>query len=201
MSAEEQKQPEEQVEQAQTENQEVEQEQSIEVEVSELDQVKAELEEAKATIADQKDSVLRAAAEIDNVKRRAAIDVEKAHKFALEKFANELLPVIDNLERALSQEVGESAKGMVEGVELTLKTFLTSVDKFGLKQIDPKGEQFDPNFHQAISMVPNPEVDDNSVMDVMQKGFELNGRVLRPAMVVVAQGGPKPSPQSVDVQA
>ncbi|GLS83650.1 nucleotide exchange factor GrpE [Paraferrimonas haliotis] len=150
-----------------------------------------ELAKANQQIADQQDSVLRAKAEVDNIRRRAAIDVTKAKDFALEKFSKELLPVIDNLERALAVECDESAKAVHEGVELTLKSFLATVEKFGIKVVDPKGEAFNPDAHQAISMVPNPELPNNTVMDVMQKGYELNGRLLRPAMVIVSQGGAK----------
>ncbi|GLP97107.1 nucleotide exchange factor GrpE [Paraferrimonas sedimenticola] len=171
---------------------EVEQEQAQEAsQEQELDAVELakQLAEAQATIAEQKDTVLRAKAEVDNIRRRAAIDVTKAKDFALEKFAKELLSVIDNLERALQGDADEATQAVREGVELTLKSFLSTVEKFGIKAIDPKGEAFNPEQHQAISMVPNPELPANTVMDVMQKGYELNGRLLRPAMVIVSQGG------------
>ncbi|MGE6649941.1 nucleotide exchange factor GrpE [Shewanella colwelliana] len=163
--------------------------------VEELEQV---LAAAEAKVEEQKDSVIRAAAEVDNVRRRAAMDVEKAHKFALEKFANELLPVIDNLERALSgtNSEDENTKAIFEGVELTLKSFTSAVEKFGLSQINPQGEAFDPEHHQAIGMQPSADFPANTVMMVMQKGYLLNDRLLRPAMVMVSQGG-----ASVDTQA
>jgi len=163
--------------------------------VEELEQA---LEAATAKVNEQKDSVIRAAAEVDNMRRRAAMDVEKAHKFALEKFANELLPVIDNMERALQgtdAEV-EATKAIYEGVELTLKSFVGTVEKFGLKVVNPQGEAFNPDHHQAIGMQPSPEFPANTVMMVMQKGYILNDRLLRPAMVMVSQGGP-----AVDTQA
>ncbi|WP_076412680.1 nucleotide exchange factor GrpE [Shewanella sp. UCD-KL12] len=163
--------------------------------VEELEQA---LAESQAKVEEQKDSVTRAAASEANIRRRAAQDVEKAHKFALEKFANELLPVIDNMERALqgTDAEAEATKAIYEGVELTLKSFVGTVDKFGLKVVDPIGEAFNPEHHQAIGMQPSPEFPANTVMMVMQKGYILNDRLLRPAMVMVSQGG-----GSVDTQA
>ena len=147
-------------------------------------------EDVNAALAEQRDSVLRAQAEVQNMRRRAEADVEKAHKFALEKFSNELLPVVDNLERALgavSDAQREQVKALCEGVELTLKGFLESLAKFNIKQINPHGEPFDPQLHQAIAQVPNPALAPNTVIDVMQKGYTLHGRVLRAAMVVVSK--------------
>lgn len=163
--------------------------------VEELEQA---LAAAEAKVEEQKDSVIRAAAEVDNVRRRAAMDVEKAHKFALEKFANELLPVIDNMERALlgTNAEDEATKAIYEGVELTLKSFTSAIEKFGLSQVNPQGEAFNPEHHQAIGMQPSDEFPANTVMIVMQKGYMLNERLLRPAMVMVSQGG-----ASVDTQA
>ena len=116
-------------------------------------------------------------------------DVEKAHKFALEKFAAELLPVLDNLERAieLADKENDTLKPMIEGVELTLKSMQSGVAKFGLVALDPTNQPFDPNAHQAMSMVPSADVAPNTVIAVMQKGYELNGRVIRPAMVMVSK--------------
>ncbi|QSX32799.1 nucleotide exchange factor GrpE [Shewanella avicenniae] len=163
-----------------------------------IEELEQALAEAEAKVAEQKDSVLRAAAESENVRRRAALDVEKAHKFALEKFANELLPVIDNMERALvgAENADDAIKPVLEGVELTLKTFISAVEKFGVKAVDPVGEAFNPEQHQAIGMQPSAEFPANTVMLVMQKGYLLNDRLLRPAMVMVSQGG-----ASVDTQA
>jgi molecular chaperone GrpE len=136
-----------------------------------------------------RDAALRAAADAQNVKRRAEQDVEKARKFALEQFARELLPVVDNLERALEATAGQDAavKPIAEGVELTLKSFLDALKKFNVATVDPQGEPFDPNLHQAMSMVENAAVEPNSVIAVMQKGYTLNGRLLRPAMVMVSK--------------
>ncbi|AXQ15216.1 MULTISPECIES: nucleotide exchange factor GrpE [Shewanella] len=163
-----------------------------------IEELEQALSDAQATVEEQKDSVIRAAAEVDNIRRRAAQDVEKAHKFALEKFSNELLPVIDNMERALvgADKADEATKPLFEGVELTLKSFLSAVEKFGVKQIDPMGEAFNPEQHQAIGMQPSAEFPANTVMLVMQKGYQLNERLLRPAMVMVSKGG-----EGVDTQA
>ncbi|MEF1220687.1 nucleotide exchange factor GrpE, partial [Photobacterium damselae] len=143
--------------------------------------------EAKANEA--KDSALRAMAESENVRRRAEQEIDKARKFALNKFSEELLPVIDNLERAIemADKSDEAIKPMLEGVELTLKTMTDTVAKFGLTQINPMGEAFNPEFHQAMSIQESADHAPNSVMFVMQKGYELNGRVIRPAMVMVSK--------------
>lgn len=137
-----------------------------------------------------KDQELRTQADMQNVRRRAEMDVEKAHKFALEKFTNELLPVIDSLERAIeaSQSDDEAVKALREGVEMTLNMFVSGLEKFKVEQVNPVGDAFNPELHQAMSMVPNPEVPANHVMAVMQKGYTLHGRLIRPAMVIVSQG-------------
>ena len=113
----------------------------------------------------------------------------------LEKFAGELLPVIDNLERALAtgDADNDAVKPLLEGVELTYKSFLAGVDKFGIKEIDPMGQPFNPDQHQAMAMQPSEEFPANTVMAVMQKGYELNGRLLRPAMVMISKGSDQPS--------
>ncbi|MFO6424301.1 nucleotide exchange factor GrpE [Motilimonas sp. KMU-193] len=164
-----------------------------------IDELEKKLAVAEAKVAEQKDSVIRAAAEVENIRRRTAQDVEKAHKYALDKFAAELLPVIDNMELALSHadHENEQLKPMIEGVELTLKAMLSSVEKFGVVAIDPKDAPFDPEKHQAMSMQEIPGVPANTVIAVMQKGYELNGRVIRPAMVMVS----KAAAGSVDTKA
>ncbi|MGL5036599.1 MAG: nucleotide exchange factor GrpE, partial [Aeromonas sp.] len=136
-----------------------------------------------------REQAIRAAAEMENLRRRTVQDVEKAHKFALEKFASELLPVLDNLERAieLADKDSEALKPMIEGVELTLKSMQSGVAKFGLVALDPTNQPFDPNAHQAMSMIPSADVAPNTVIAVMQKGYDLNGRVIRPAMVMIAK--------------
>lgn len=149
----------------------------------------AEIEKLKAEAAAAKDQALRATAEIQNIRRRAEQDVEKAHKFALDRFAGDIINVADNLERALGSvdQADEKQKSIREGVELTLKSLVDTLAKHGVQQLDPKGEPFNPQQHEAIAMVPNPAMEPNSVMDVMQKGYLLNGRVLRPARVVVTK--------------
>lgn len=167
-------------------------EQGVE-ELSEEQQKIAELEQklaaAQATIDGQKDSVIRAKAEVDNIRRRSAQEVDKAKKFALEKFAGELLVVVDNLERGLENidKEDESNKAMIEGIDLTLQSLLSALDKFGVKVVDPKDQPFNPELHQAMSMQPVEGVEANTVIAVMQKGYELNGRLLRPAMVMVSK--------------
>ena len=163
--------------------------------IEELEQL---LAASEAALAERKDVEIRAAAETQNIRTRAAKDVEQARKFALEKFANELLPVLDNMERALqgTSAENEATKALYEGVELTMKGFLSSVEKFGVVQVSPLGEIFNPEHHQAIGMQPSAEYPENTVMLVMQKGYILNDRLLRPAMVMVSQGG-----ASIDTQA
>jgi len=153
---------------------------------------------AQATVADQKDSVIRAKAEVDNIRRRSAQDVEKARKFALEKFSAELLPVVDNLERAIASidKDDEHQKALAEGVELTLQSMQSALEKFGIKAIEPQDQPFNPELHQAMSMQEVEGVPANTVIAVMQKGYELNGRLVRPAMVMVSKAAP-----SVDTQA
>ena len=146
----------------------------------------AEFEALQAEVAAARDQVLRANAEMQNVRRRAEQDVEKAHKFALERFAGELLAVVDNLERALTA-IAEEDTTQREGVELTLKSLLATLEKHGVNLINPQGETFNPEHHQAITMLEVAGVAPNAVVEVMQKGYSINGRLLRPAMVVVAK--------------
>jgi molecular chaperone GrpE len=157
-----------------------------------INELELSLAAAKTTVADQKDSVVRAKAEVDNIRRRSAQDVEKARKFALEKFAAEMLVSVDNLERALQSidKDDESNKGIIEGVELTLQGLIASLEKFGVKAVDPQDQPFNPEFHQAMSMQEVEGVAPNTVIAVMQKGYELNGRLIRPAMVMVSKAAP-----------
>ncbi len=133
-----------------------------------------------------KDQLLREQAETQNIRRRADQDIQKAHKFALERFVGELLPVADNLERALVAAKEKGVEADLEGVELTLKELLKVFEKFSVVAINPEGEPFDPELHQAMSMVPNDDVEPNTVLTVFQKGYTLSGRLVRPAMVVVS---------------
>ncbi|CZF85361.1 Protein GrpE [Grimontia celer] len=157
--------------------------------ISRITELEAALEASEATVKEQQDSVLRARADIENMRRRTEQEIDKARKFALERFANELLPVIDNMERAveMADKENDALKPMIEGVELTLKTMKDAVEKFGLKELNPHGEAFNPEFHQAMSIQESADHEPNTVMFVMQKGYELNGRVVRPAMVMVSK--------------
>lgn len=168
------------------------------VDEARIQELEAALAKAEATINEQKESVLRAKAEAENARRRASGEVEKARKFALEGFAGELLNVADNLERALQSvdPENEALKAAMEGVEITHKSFLSTVEKFGITPIDPQGQPFNPEHHQAMSMQESADFAPNTVMAVMQKGYVINGRLLRPAMVMVSK-----SPENkVDVE-
>ncbi len=162
---------------------------SAATETDALEQLQTELAAALEAKGEADEKALRLGAEMQNLRRRADLDVEKAHKFALEKFTGELLPVMDSLERALdaAQSDNPDISAMVEGIELTLSMFLTALKKFNVEQVSPEGEPFDPQLHQAMSLVENPSAEPNSVMHVMQKGYLLNGRLVRPAMVIVAK--------------
>jgi len=165
---------------------------AISAEQQRINELELALATAQATVGDQKDSVIRAKAEVDNIRRRAAQDVEKARKFALEKFAGEMLTVVDNLERGLATIDGEAEeqKSTFEGINLTLQGLLSGIEKFGVKAIDPQDQPFNPELHQAMSMQEVPDVAPNTVIAVMQKGYELNGRLIRPAMVMVSKAAP-----------
>ena len=163
----------------------------------------SEVEVLQAKLQEHQEQALRAQAEMQNVRRRAEIDVEKAHKYALEKFVKELLPVADSLEKAVEstegqQDSSELVTSIREGVEMTLDLFMKSLAKFNVEQLNPVGEPFDPQQHEAMSMVAAPNAEPNSVVAVMQKGYLLNGRVVRPAMVMVAKAEDSPK---IDEQA
>ena len=145
-----------------------------------------------------KDRALRLAAEMENLRRRAARDAQDAKAYSIANFARDMLQVADNLDRALeavpaeAKESGDAGfKALVEGVELTGRAMLASLERHGVKKLDPKGERFDPNFHQAMFEVPDPSVPSGTVVQVVQTGYSIGERVLRPAMVGVAKGGPK----------
>lgn len=152
--------------------------------------LKSQLEVLAKQALSDKEKMMRAVAEADNSRKRAEADVERERKYALEKFVKALIPVVDSLDMALEagKSKAESAEdAMVQGVEATLRLFLKELSSFGVERIDPVGEPFDPNVHQAISMIPSKDVKPNCIVSVMQKGFILNGRVVRPAMVMVAR--------------
>jgi molecular chaperone GrpE len=155
-----------------------------------LAQALERLEAAESNLVSHREDVLRVQAEMQNLRRRTEQDVERAHKYGQEKFASELLVVIDNLERALQaveNPEDERIKPLCDGVQLTLKSFIDCFRKFTIEQIDPLGEPFNPQLHQAVVMHEAPDAEPNTVISVMQKGYTLHGRVLRPAMVVVSK--------------
>ena len=144
-----------------------------------------ELQQLQAKADDNWDRYLRAAAETENVRKRAARDVENARKFALENFSRELLAVKDSLEMGIQAAEQADVETLLAGKEATLKLLATILERFGIEELDPEGEPFDPEFHEAMTMQPSDELEPGSVLSVIQKGYSLNGRLLRPAMVVV----------------
>tara|TARA_Y100001936_G_scaffold101043_1_gene99418 strand:+ start:533 stop:1165 length:633 start_codon:yes stop_codon:yes gene_type:complete len=155
------------------------------------DQLAEKLAAAELAAEKARDDLLRVQAEMQNLRRRTEQDVERAHKYGIEKFSIELLVVADNLERALnsaSESKDESAKAILDGVSLTLKSLNDCFAKFSIEVVDPLGEPFDPQLHQAIATQESPDSEPNSVIEVIQKGYTLNGRVIRPAMVMVSKG-------------
>lgn len=158
-------------------------------EVSEEDtDLLQENERLKMEVRESVDKALRATAELENIRKRTSRDIENAHKYALERFVNELLPVIDSMELGINaSQSAEDIESLREGMDLTLKKLFDCLEKFGVKAIDPTGEKFDPEWHEAVSMQELEGSDSGQVVTVMQKGYELNGRLVRPAMVVVAK--------------
>lgn len=148
------------------------------------------LEQARQKADANWDQVLRARADMENLRRRQSRDLENAHKHALDKFVSELLPIYDSMELGVNAASAEEAslQSVRDGLDMTMKMFLTSIAKFGLEQVSPEqGEGFDPELHQAMAMQPVEGLEANKVITVAQKGFQFNGRLLRPAMVVVSQ--------------
>ena len=150
------------------------------------DSLEAQLEAAQAKASENWEQFIRAKAEMDNLRRRNAKDVENAHKYGIEKFVNELLPVMDSMSLGLAAE-DASAESLREGMELTMNMLVKMMEKLGIEEIDPMNEKFDAEKHQAMSMQPNPDVEPNTVIAVMQKGYSLNERLIRPAMVMVSK--------------
>lgn len=174
--------PEEQV----NEGEQPEQELSFEEKV---DALTAELEKALEEVETHKDVAIRAKAESENIRRRAEREISNASKFALEKFAKEILAVVDSLEKALEHPVeGEAQIAMREGIELTYKLLTDTLNKFSIEQISPEGDAFDPGLHEAMVMQESAEHEPNTVMHVIQMGYSLNGRLIRPARVIVSKG-------------
>lgn len=168
-----------------------------------IEDLQKQLAKAEKKAADNLDKALRVQAEMENLKRRTQKDLDSAHKYGLEKFAKELLSVIDSLElgiQAATSDLPEVLK-LKEGSELTIAQFEAVFAKFNIQAINPIGEVFNPEFHQAMTMVPSPDAEPNSVINVFQKGYVLNGRLIRPAMVVVAQAVAGDDSAKIDEQA
>ena len=163
-----------------------------------LSEAQAALEDSRAEAGSLKDQALRAVAEADNVRKRADRSIENAHKYALERFVNDLLPAVDSFERAvdatadLKASAGEAVSAMAEGMKLSLKLLMEAMQRQGIEVVDPIGAPFDPNLHEAMSMIENPEAEPGSVIEVFQKGYTVNGRLVRAARVIVAK---EPAPQ------
>jgi len=168
-------------------------EEEISASEGDADVMSSELAALQKKADEHYDQLVRAHAEIENLKRRHTQELEKAHKYALDKFVGELLTIWDSLELGLQAAQNDEADvaSLREGTELTVKMFGDVMEKFNVERINPEGEAFNPEFHQAMSMVPNAEMAPNTVMAVMQKGVSLNGRLIRPAMVVVSQAMPE----------
>ena len=152
----------------------------------------------KALADENWDKYVRAAAELENVRKRAARDVENAHKFALERFCTELLAVRDSLEMGVAAADIADARSLLEGKEATLKLLAATMDRFGVVELDPEGEPFDPQQHEAMTMQPSAVMEPGSVLTVFQKGYALNGRLLRPARVVVASDPSEQPPANAE---
>ncbi len=152
------------------------------------EQLRVDLEIAMKKAEENLELAQHTQAEMENLRKRTSRDIENAHKYALEKFVNELLPVIDSLVLGIQASESASDSGsMVEGMNLTLKKFTDTLEKFGVEVIDPQGEKFNPDRHDAVSMAESDEYESGNIMSVLQKGYELNGRLIRPAMVVVVK--------------
>lgn len=165
--------------------------------------LQAELEATIKRADENWEKVLLAKAEVENIRRRTQKDIEKAHRFSVEKFAKDMLPVVDSLEMGLASATTTEGDvtAIKEGMELTHKQLLSSLEKSGVKQVNPEGEVFSPELHQAISVVPSPDHEPNTVIQVFQKGYTLNDRLLRPAMVIVSQSQAPTEAKIIDEQA
>ena len=152
------------------------------------DAITEQLKVAEEKAAENWELLLRTKAEMDNLRRRTQKDLESAHKFALEKFVQELLPIMDSMELGLASE-NVDAESLREGMQLTLNMLQNAFNKFNIAAIDPMNQKFDPELHQAMAMQPSNELEPNTVMSVMQKGYTLNDRLVRPAMVMVSKAG------------
>ena len=168
---------------------EISEETVTEAEEPTIESLSEQIEALKTTAADNLDRAIRAQAELDNVRKRTSRDIENAHKYALEKFINELLPVLDSLELGINaSENTEDTSSLREGMEITMKMFFSSLEKIGVKPVESqKGEKFNPDQHEAVTMQEVEDVESGAVTTTLQKGYELNGRLIRPAKVIVAK--------------
>lgn len=151
--------------------------------------IKALLAESRTEAEKHKEMALRIQADMENLRRRTRLDVENAHKYALNKFVDALIPAMDSMEMGMdaASKEGASIESIREGIDMTFKQLLDVLAEFNVERIDPKGEKFDPQFHEAMTMIPSPDHESNTVVDVIQKGYSLNERLVRPARVIVAQ--------------
>ena len=165
-----------------------------------IEELQKELAEVRAKVAEYWDQVVRSKAEMENIKRRATRDVENARKYSVEKFASDLLPVVDSLEQGIETSANATdISTLREGMEMTTKMLISTLEKQGLIQVHPHGEKFNPEYHEAMAMLESPDIAEDHVINVFQKGYQLNGRLVRPARVVVSRGqGDAPS---IDEQA
>ena len=168
-----------------------------------VEELQKQLKQAQKKVEENWDKAVRAVAEMENLKRRSQKDLENAHKYGLEKFAKELLAVIDSLELGIKASSSDNPEvvSLREGGELTIKQFESVFAKFNIEALDPKGQPFNPELHQAMTMQPSESVAPNTVLDVFQKGYVLNGRLIRPAMVVVSQAVKQVESKNLDEQA
>jgi molecular chaperone GrpE len=179
--------------------------QAVETASRAVDEAAAREEAREAEVADLKDQLLRALAEVENVRRRGQREREDASKYGITNFAREIVPVVDNLRRAIEAvppaalETDENLKSLLTGVELTERMLLGALERFGIRRIDPLGEKFDHNLHQAMMQVDDPTKPAGTVVQVMQGGYVLHDRLLRPAMVAVSKGGPSAAAAPADV--
>ncbi|PLW76213.1 nucleotide exchange factor GrpE [Cohaesibacter celericrescens] len=171
-----------------------------------LEAAELRIAELEKEASDMKDQLLRTIAEMENLRRRTQKEVQDAKQFSVASFARDMLGVADNLRRGLEVITDEqraqadgALKALLEGTDLTEREMLKTLEKHGVKKLNPEGEKFDPNYHQAMFEVPNPDVPNNTVVQVIQAGYVIGTRMLRPAMVGVSKGGPKASPKVVDI--
>ncbi len=183
--SDEHKDQEEKVEDIDAGEEQLESDEAEETSEESIDDVKAQLEAAEQKAADNLEKVMRLQAELDNQRKRSEKQVSDAHKFASQKMVEAMLPVIDSLEMGIQAE--GDLDSIRQGMELTMKQFESVLEKFNIEAVDPKGEEFNPELHQAMSMQPCEDQEDNTISMVMQKGYTLNGRLIRPAMVMVCK--------------